>query len=149
MIRVPEHGSCFTCGSSNPQGIGITWYIDGEKRVVGEITLSDAQQGPPGYAHGGASAALLDEAMGISVWVAGLRVVATNLNVAFERPVPLGQPVRIRGWVEHRDEDGRVHTQGQMILPNGKVAVSATGTYKEAPHLFDPEFGPGRNSAAG
>ena len=33
MRKLPEHGSCFICGSENPHNIGLTWYVD-EKGVV-------------------------------------------------------------------------------------------------------------------
>jgi len=63
--QVPYHGWCFVCGTENPQGIGITMFVDDDGVLTSEFTLTKAQQGPPGYAHGGASAALLDEAMGL------------------------------------------------------------------------------------
>ena len=25
-IELPEHGSCFICGSQNPKGLGLVWY---------------------------------------------------------------------------------------------------------------------------
>ena len=63
--KLPEHGWCFVCGSENPHGIGLTLWVDDDGILTSEFTLNDAQQGPPSYAHGGASAAILDEAMGL------------------------------------------------------------------------------------
>ncbi|GAB4477203.1 MAG: hypothetical protein Kow00124_20110 [Anaerolineae bacterium] len=126
---------CFICGTQNPHGMGITWYATPDGSVTGCITLTEHQQGPPGYAHGGASAALLDEAMGAAVWVAGHRVLAKTLNVTFHRPLPLGVEVRIQGRITN--VDGRtITTEGTITLPDGAVTVSAQGTYKEAAHIF-------------
>ena len=71
MQPLPKHGSCFVCGSDDSPGMGVVWYALDDKSIFAEVTLNDAQQGPPGFAHGGASAALLDEAMGAAVWLAG------------------------------------------------------------------------------
>lgn len=90
MRKLPEHGSCFVCGISNPYSLGLTWYADPEGNIWAEFTFNLAQQGPPDHVHGGASAAVLDEAMGAAVWVAGLQVVAARLEVDYKRPLPLG-----------------------------------------------------------
>ena len=63
MKQLPEHGSCFLCGSENPHNVGLRWYVDEKGVVSSEFTLTLAQQGPPGYAHGGLSTAVLDEVM--------------------------------------------------------------------------------------
>ena len=53
MKQLPEHGSCFICGSENPHNLGIHWYVDGKGVVSSEFTLTLAQQEPPGHARGG------------------------------------------------------------------------------------------------
>jgi acyl-coenzyme A thioesterase PaaI-like protein len=78
MDPIPEHGPCFVCGTQNPHSMGVTWWARDDGAVVTEVALTESQQGPPGYAHGGASAALLDEAMGAAVWRAGYTVVAST-----------------------------------------------------------------------
>lgn len=134
MNRVPEHGKCFVCGTANPHSIGVTWYLTGGA-ITATIALDEHQQGPPGHAHGGALAALLDEAMGFAVWAAGLRVAAVNLNVDYRRPVPLGQPITVTGRLVERGERA-IHTEGEIRLPDGEVAAAGRGVYVEAPHLF-------------
>ncbi len=135
MKALPEHGKCYVCGGENPHSMGVRWFLDEDGGISTEIVLTDSQQGPPGLAHGGASAALLDEAMGLSVWYAGHRVAAVNLNVSYHHPVPLGQNITVRGRVCGK-EGKAVHTQGEIRLPDGEVAVTASGVYVEAPQLF-------------
>jgi uncharacterized protein (TIGR00369 family) len=131
MKPLPEHGNCFVCGQQNQQGFGIQWFAGDDGAIEGQITLDEGQQGPPGHAHGGASAALLDDAMGSAVWYAGHMVMAVNININFRRPVPLHVPLRIIAWVE--EVDGRkVHTRSQLRLPDEGVAVEGTGLYVEA-----------------
>lgn len=132
---LPEHGKCFVCGSQNPHSIGIQWYFE-DGAISGRLAMSEAQQGPPGHAHGGASAALLDEAMGAAVWAAGHRVMAVNLNVDYKAPVPLGVEVAVSGRVTGQ-EGRKVFAAGEVRLPDGTVAVSATGIYVEAAAMFE------------
>jgi uncharacterized protein (TIGR00369 family) len=135
MRKLPEHGSCFVCGSLNSHGMGVVWYAREDGTIFAEVTLNEAQQGPPGLAHGGASAALLDEAMGAAVWQAGYRAVSISLNVQYRQPVPLGLKIQVVG--KRMDKlDTQIFTQGEICLPDGTIAVRGKGVYVEADHLF-------------
>jgi len=136
---LPEHGSCFVCGTENPHGMGVTWYLREDGTIVTEVVFTEAQQGPPGHVHGGATAAVLDEAMGAAVWRAGYSVAAVNLNIDYRRPVPLHQPVFITGQLS--DQEGRaIRARSELRLADGTVAAVGRGIYVEAPHLFEKAF---------
>lgn len=136
MKKLPEHGWCFVCGSANPHSIGLTWGLDEAGSLTSEFTLNDAQQGIPGIAHGGASAAILDEAMGLAVWAAGLKVAAVNLEINYHKPVPLHQPLTLEARITERDES-KTFSTGEIRLADGTVAVSGRGIYVVAPKLFE------------
>src|SRR6058998_2957376 len=56
---------CFACGMSNPDGMRLKFVFDeGRDRFVCRFRLSKRYTGPPGHAHGGIIATILDEAMG-------------------------------------------------------------------------------------
>lgn len=133
--KLREHGWCFVCGTENPHSIGLTWWVDDVGVLTAEFTLTDAQQGPPGHAHGGASAAILDEAMGLVVWAAGLKVAAVNLEINYHRPLPLHKPLRLEARIIQRDET-KIFSTGEIRLPDGTAAVSGRGIYVVAPQLF-------------
>lgn len=134
--KLPEHGWCFVCGSENPHSIGLTWWIDDDGLLTTEFTLNDAQQGPPDHAHGGASAAILDEAMGLVVWAAGLKAAAVNLEINYHKPLPLRQPLTLEARVTEQDER-KTFSTGEIKLPDGTIAVSGRGIYVSAPQLFE------------
>ncbi len=141
MKKLPEHGSCFVCGTQNPQSLGITWYQNEDGSIRAEMVFTEAHQGPPGHTHGGASAAVLDEAMGVAVWRAGYSVASVNLEINYSKPLPLGQKVNITARVAEI-HPRKVLTTGEIRLANGVVAVTGRGVYAEAPLLFkDPNFG--------
>lgn len=141
MKKLPEHGSCFVCGAENPHSIGVTWYQDEDGSIQTEMVFTTAHQGPPGHAHGGASAAVLDEAMGAAVWRAGYSVASVNLEINYSRPLPLGQTVCITARIAEI-QPRKILTTSEIRLSNGVVAVTGRGIYVEAPHLFkDASFG--------
>jgi acyl-coenzyme A thioesterase PaaI-like protein len=136
MEKIREHGSCFVCGKANPNSIGIEWYFDDENNIEASFSFTIHHQGPPGFVHGGASAAVLDEAMGLAIWQAGYRAVTVNLMIDYRKPVPLGEPILIRGAMSGKDKR-RIETSGEILLPDRSVAVFAKGIYVEGAHYLD------------
>ncbi|MEQ8673855.1 MAG: PaaI family thioesterase [Aggregatilineales bacterium] len=130
----PIGGSTFVFGDV-PAGFGAQFYLDDEGTVTGTVKIDSSKQGPPGHAHGGSLATLIDEAMGAACWQNGYRVLAVNLNFNYKRPVPLGAEVTITGRVERKD-GRKIHTRGAVILSDGGVAVEGTGIFVEAPQYF-------------
>jgi acyl-coenzyme A thioesterase PaaI-like protein len=135
MKKIPEHGACFVCGTQNPSSIGVTWFLSDEGEVHAEPVFNAAQQGPPDHAHGGASAAVLDEAMGVAVWSAGYSVVAVNLEINYKKPVPLGKTFIVKARIAEV-HPRKILTTGEILLPDGSVAVTGRGIYVEAVHMF-------------
>jgi acyl-coenzyme A thioesterase PaaI-like protein len=133
--RLPYHGPCFICGPDNPEGLGLDWYaVDG--RVQTRFRFSLAQQGPRDFAHGGAAAAVLDEAMGAAVWMAGHQVLSVNLNVDFRKPVPLDVDVVVEAWMT--EVRGRkAYTVGLLRRADSdEPLVDATGIWVATPEFF-------------
>jgi uncharacterized protein (TIGR00369 family) len=134
--QLPYHGWCFVCGHENPHSIGITMFVDDGGILTSEFILNEAQQGPPGYSHGGASAAILDEAMGLVVWAAGHKVAAVNIEVNYHKPLPLNQPLSLEARITQIDEH-KIFSAGEIKLADSTVAVSGRGIYVVAPKLFE------------
>jgi acyl-coenzyme A thioesterase PaaI-like protein len=85
-------------------------------------------QGPPGYAHGGSVAAVLDEAMGGCCWMHGHRAVAVRLSVEFLDAVPLGTDAIVEAWLD--GIDGRkVRTKAMLHAEDGRRLAAAEGLF--------------------
>ena len=134
--QIPYHGLCFVCGKDNPRGIGITMFVDEEGVLTSEFTLNETHQGPPGHAHGGASAAILDEVMGLVVWAAGHKVLAANININYRKPLPLFQPLLAEARIS---EVGvrKIISEGKIMLADSTVAVEGSGVYVIAKGFFE------------
>ena len=136
VVKVlPEHGWCYVCGKENPKSMGVRWNLMEDHSIFAQVSLNLSQQGPPGFAHGGASAALLDEAMGSAVWSSGYQVVSVNLQVNYKKPLPLETIIQVSAKIE--SIEGRVINAISMIsLEDGTTLVTGHGIYVEAPDLF-------------
>ena len=136
LKAVPEHGPCYICGTQNPHGVGLTWYAREDGSIFSEFTLTIKQQGPLGHIHGGASAAVLDEVIGVAIWRAGYNVAVVNMDINFRQAIPVDSTVTVEARMTKK-EGRKVFGTGEIYLPDGSVAVSCTGIYVEAPHLFE------------
>jgi len=96
--RVPidplaEVGACrsFVSGDPDDDRIRVQYFLRrSDKALVGEVWFGPGAEGPPGHAHGGSIAAVLDEAMGVAAWLAGYTAVAAQLTTNFRRMIALG-----------------------------------------------------------
>jgi len=135
MESLPGHGPCFVCGNTNPHSIGIIWQKHPSGRIESTFVFNIHHQGPPGFVHGGASAAVMDEAMGAAVWQAGFRAATVHLELDYRKPIPIGEEIRIEGWLSVEGIDS-VTARGIIYLSDGAMAVEAHAKYAVAPQLF-------------
>ncbi len=127
-------------GSAFMQAVGAQFELQEDGHVSAQFVIGEAHQGPPGYAHGGALATLLDEAMGAASWFAGNRTVSVHLSFDYWSPVPVGASITLSAQVERR-EGRKVFTGGTIWLSDGTVAVSASGVFVDAPQLVSEASG--------
>lgn len=99
-MSVPiDDGNCFACGPDNPIGINLHFEPCPDGGVRAQVSLGRQFQGWRQIAHGGIAMTLLDEAMAHAAGHAGQRGVTASVTVRFRKPVPLEQPLEIRGRV--------------------------------------------------
>jgi acyl-coenzyme A thioesterase PaaI-like protein len=111
--------------SGDPEGnrFRIRYYRDAEKHLHARIWFGPETEGPPGHAHGGSVAAVMDEALGLAAWAAGYAIVVGNLNVSFRNMLPIQKVVTLESRV--------VSAQGRKIMVHGKILCGET-LYAEA-----------------
>jgi len=103
---------------------------DREPRLVGRAWFGPGAEGPPGHAHGGSIAAVLDEAMGAAVWLDGRIAVAVRLVTEFRRMLPLGTDALFEAWVT--GVDGRkITARGHLLGAGGRPFAEAEGLFVE------------------
>jgi len=120
----------------NGSGLKVAFYdtVDerGRPELVARFTGRHQHQGYPGRMHGGVATGILDEVIGraINAGTAGAVTwgVAIDLATSFRQPVPLDVELLARGRIT-RDRSRLFEGSGEIYLPDGTVAVSATGRY--------------------
>lgn len=126
------HGS-FVSGDPEGDRLRVRYFRrPGPRPLIGRAWFGPGSEGPPGHAHGGSMAAVLDEAMGAAAWVAGHIAVAARLDTSFQRMVPLGTDATLEAWVE-REEGRKIWTAGRLLDGAGEAFAAASGLFIELP----------------
>jgi uncharacterized protein (TIGR00369 family) len=124
-MELVDEGMCFVCGKGNPIGLRVEFDTDRENlKISGTFTPRREHEGYKGIVHGGLVAALLDEAMVKLLWEAGIPAVSASLDIRLARPALVGEPLRIKGWVDSR--------KGRLVFTRASVEDSAGRIVAEA-----------------
>ena len=120
---------CFVCDPTNERGLGVQFFHDQEaKLVVAELELARPYSGAPNYVHGGAVAAVLDEAMAWAVIALLERFGITRRSeISYKKPLLIGQPYRVEAWVEEHAD--RKVTAKARVLSGDQVHTESQGSY--------------------
>lgn len=125
------HGAlnhCFGCGLENRTGLRLRFSTDEDNNIVCHLRLAARFAGPPGHAHGGIIATLLDEAMSKSNRARGILAMTRHMEVEYLRPVPLGVPLTLTA--QHTGATGRRnHTEAQLKDASGQVLATAKAVF--------------------
>jgi len=121
--------TCFGCGKDNPDGMHLAFHYDEDgKHAYCDFTLDAKYQGPPGHAHGGIIATILDEAMGKVNKLRNVVALTKKMDVEYMKPVPLHAKLRTVGW--EKTVDGRKHRNIAEIRDgNGEVLARSEGLF--------------------
>ena len=136
QVTAKQHNSrmCFVCGLRNPAGLKTFFYeVEGDQ-LVGLFTPCEKHQGYPGRLHGGVSAAILDEVIGRAMNINHDDVwgVTVEINIRYKKPVPLDQELRVVGRITNQ-RSRMFEGTGEILLPDGQVAVEGHGKYIKLP----------------
>jgi uncharacterized protein (TIGR00369 family) len=132
---------CFACGKNNPDGMRLKFaYDEARDCFVCRFRLGKRYTGPPGHAHGGIIATILDEAMGKVNKLRHVVALTSQITVDYLRPVPLNRPLR----VESREVRvrGRKHiNMAEILNQKGEVLARSRGTFIAIdPHRMFAKF---------
>jgi acyl-coenzyme A thioesterase PaaI-like protein len=106
--------------SGEPEGnrFRVRYFQNGEQRLRARVWFGPETEGPPGHAHGGSIAAVLDEVLGLAAWAAGYPIVVGNLNVDFRDLLPLQEVVTVETEI--------ISTKGRKIMVHGRICRDET-----------------------
>ncbi|MGC2619344.1 MAG: PaaI family thioesterase [Acidobacteriaceae bacterium] len=144
MPRIPKHPTltplahgalnhCFGCGLSNPSGMRLRFFVDEAGNIVCHTRLARRFAGPPGHAHGGIIATLLDEAMSKANRARNILAMTRHLEIDYLRPVPLA--VLLTLTARHRESHGRRHfIEAQIADASGQILATGKAVFIAVNH---------------
>lgn len=102
--------------------------MDGSEHLFACVWFGPAAEGPPDSVHGGAIAAVLDEAMGGACWLNRHPVVGARITINYRHMVPLGFSGRVEAGIDRierrkcfitsrlADADGKIYAEGEGLF---------------------------------
>lgn len=134
IADITGHPPKFVSAGQEQNRLLIRFFRDkSDGSLKGRVWFGPLCEGPPGTAHGGSVAAVLDEAMGQAGWLAGYPVVAAKIEVNFRKMLPLEQVVTVDARVL-RVEGRKIFIEGRLIGSDGTVYADSNGLFV----LLDP-----------
>jgi acyl-coenzyme A thioesterase PaaI-like protein len=85
-------------------------------------------EGPPESVHGGAIAAVLDEAMGAVCWMNGHPVVGARITINYRQLTPLGFDGHVTSWIDRIER--------RKLFIKSRLADAQGGVFAEGEALF-------------
>jgi acyl-coenzyme A thioesterase PaaI-like protein len=101
-------------------------------RLVGRVWFGPGTDGPPGHVHGGATAYVLDEAMGSVGWMNDYPVVAAKLEFQYKQMAPMETDLIVEAEVLSAT-DRKIEVEARLRLPTGEITVVSHGVFVRLP----------------
>lgn len=126
---IAEGYNCFACAPTNPHGLKMEFWEDGDE-VVSLWHPSPDYEGWLGTLHGGVQSTLLDELGG---WWIGRKMqtsaMTTSLNVKYRKPVPSSPDKTLELRCRLKEQKRAFVILDMTLAVDGEVCTSAEATY--------------------
>lgn len=128
-IPKPQGQGCFACGTDNPIGLHLQFYLSGED-LCSDITLEKNHEGWENMAHGGILSTLLDEVMSWAILVFERSFFVTRrMDLKYLKPVSIGTPLTVKARLVDGAKRPRMKARAQIVDREGTVLVRAKGEF--------------------
>lgn len=129
LLRPRKDNLCVGCGAANSASMKLSFLHDQSTETVHTwIVPGPTMQGAMGVVHGGLVSLLLDEVMGKSLSVRGVKAPTASLTVQFRKPMRIG--------VEHHCVSRLVSVSGRKHVLHGSVEQVDGTIVAESEGLF-------------
>jgi len=125
-----EGYNCFACGTANPIGLNLQFYVSG-KYVCSDIAITRNYEGWENMAHGGIVSTLLDEVMSWAViYFERIFFVTRSMRIKYLKPVPLETLLTVKAHILEEKRGrinqvrGFIHDQASNTLVRGEATFA-------------------------
>jgi acyl-coenzyme A thioesterase PaaI-like protein len=124
-----EGYNCFACGTANPIGLNLQFYVSG-KHMCSDVTLRKDYEGWENMAHGGIVSTLLDEVMSWAViYFKRIFFVTRSMKIKYLKPVPLETPFTVKASVLDEKRSRISHVRGLIHDQQDNTLVRGDATF--------------------
>jgi acyl-coenzyme A thioesterase PaaI-like protein len=113
-------------GARNPISPPIDFVVHDDE-LHAEHIFDAPWCGPPTAVHGGVIALVFDELLGCTNVVNEVGGFTGTLTIIYRKLMPLGEPIRMRGWIDRRD-GRKTFTKGTMNFGD-QLCAEAEGVF--------------------
>lgn len=120
---------CFACGAENPFGLQMTFESSGD-RLRSTLTVKPRFRGWSNLVHGGILSTILDETMSwTAIYLTERFILTKGMNVAFKKPVRVGTPLFMSGYIKERLSDRKARVVAEIRDEEGDLCASSEGDF--------------------
>ncbi len=129
-IIKPQGFNCFACGTANPIGLNMEFYLS-DGKICTDITLGEYHVGWSNITHGGIISTLLDEVMSWTIlYFSRLFFVTRKMEVKYIRPVLIGTPLTICGQLlDHKESSKNIKARADIRDKRRNLLARSTGDF--------------------
>lgn len=124
LEKVTGNDMCFGCGPANPHSLKMKFSMDGDTACA-EFTPTECHQSWPGYVHGGALLAAIDEGIGWALFSRRIYAVTAKIEVRLKSMVRIGDPVVVRARIA-KQTSRTVEVAAEVKRKDGSLVAEAT-----------------------
>jgi len=124
LEKISKNPMCFGCGLENPHSLKMT-FIEENGTARSEFLPKEHHQSWPGYVHGGALMAALDEAIGKVVFEKGIWAVTAKIEIRLKSMARLGEKLIILAEVT-KQTSRTVEVRARMTRQDDSIVAEAS-----------------------
>ena len=98
-IQQKFHPNCWICGFNNNKGLKLKFQMTDKGHLSFSFDADKRVEGYTGLLHGGAVAAILDEAMGNCLFAYDHIAYTADFRLRFKRPVSINNRITVHAWI--------------------------------------------------
>ena len=124
LEKFDDNAMCFGCGKANQHGLKLKFYQDAEA-AKSEFIPTEYHQGWPGYVHGGAIMAAIDEGIGWAAHFKNIYAVTAKIEVRLKSMARIGEPLIISAHIT-RQTKRTLEVEAQIKRKDDSIVAEAS-----------------------
>jgi acyl-coenzyme A thioesterase PaaI-like protein len=124
LEKMDSNDMCFGCGKKNEHGFQLKFRHEG-RTATAEFTPMEFHQGWPGFVHGGAMMAVLDEAIGWATHFEDLFTVTAKIEIRIKSMARVGEKLIVSATIV-KETTRTTEMEATLKRLDGSIVAEAT-----------------------